>query len=69
MEKGADMQTLSAEIFKNCGNFLIVVRFVAFFLAKNLSKIDKGALVWFLSILSIGTGGKQIFYSIPFQNP
>ena len=24
MEKGADTRTLSAEIFENCGNFLIV---------------------------------------------
>ena len=36
MEKGADMRTLSAEIFENCGNFLIVEDYVHLFSEENL---------------------------------
>ena len=36
MEKGADTQTLSAEIFENCGNFLIVEDDAPSFSEENL---------------------------------
>ena len=35
MEKGADTRTLSAEIFENCGNFLIVEDYAPFFQKKT----------------------------------
>ena len=36
-EKGADMQTLSAEIFESCGNFLIVEYYAFIFRRKLIS--------------------------------
>ena len=35
MEKGADTRTLSAEIFENCGNFLIVEDWILLFWNKS----------------------------------
>ena len=40
MEKGADTQILSAEIFENCGNFLIVKDFVPLFSEENLFLVE-----------------------------
>ena len=36
MKKGADMQTLTAEIFYNCGNFLIVEDYEPLFSEESL---------------------------------
>ena len=36
MEKGADARTLSAEIFENCGNFLIVEDYAPLLSEENL---------------------------------
>ena len=36
MEKGADTRTLSAEIFENCGNILIVEDYAPLFSEENL---------------------------------
>ena len=40
MEKGADAQTLSAEIFENCGNILIVEDCTPLFSEKNLFLVE-----------------------------
>ena len=40
MEKGADTQTLSAEIFQNCGNFLIEEDYAPLFLKDNLFIVE-----------------------------
>ena len=40
MEKGADMRTLSAEIFENCGNFLIVEDNAPLFSEENLFLVE-----------------------------
>ena len=40
MEKGADTQTLSAEIFENCGNFLIVEDNAPLFLEENVFLVE-----------------------------
>ena len=40
MEKGADTLTLSAEIFENCGNFLIVEDYTPLFLEENLFFVE-----------------------------
>ena len=36
MEKGADAQTLSAEIFENCGNFWIVEEYLLLLLRETI---------------------------------
>ena len=43
MEKGADTRTLSAEIFENCGNFLIVEDYAPLFLVEM---IDETFNIW-----------------------
>ena len=51
MEKGADARTLSAEIFENCGNFLIVEDYAPIFSEKNLflvEMVDKTFNVWYI---------------------
>ena len=40
MEKGADTRTLSAEIFENCGNFLIVEDYAPLFSEENLFLVE-----------------------------
>ena len=40
MEKGADTQTLSAEIFENCGNFLIVEDYEPLCSEENLCLVE-----------------------------
>ena len=40
MEKDADTRTLSAEIFENCGNFLIVEDYAALFSEDNLFLVE-----------------------------
>ena len=40
MEKGADTRTLSAEMFENCGNFLIVEDYAPLFLEENLFLLE-----------------------------
>ena len=40
MEKGADMQTLSEEIFENFGNFLIVEDYAPLFTEENLFLVE-----------------------------
>ena len=40
MEKGADAQTLSAEIFENCGNIFIVEDFAPLFSEENLFFVE-----------------------------
>ena len=40
MEKGADARTLSAEIFENCGNFLIVEDYAPLFSEENLFLVE-----------------------------
>ena len=40
MEKGVDMRTLSAEIFENCGNILIVEDYAPLFLEENLFHVE-----------------------------
>ena len=40
MEKGADKRTLSAEIFENCGNFLIVEDYASLFSEENLFLVE-----------------------------
>ena len=40
MGKGADTQTLSAEIFENCGHFLIVEDFASLFSEENLFLVE-----------------------------
>ena len=40
MEEGADTRTLSADIFENCGNFLIVVDNAPLFLEENLFLVE-----------------------------
>ena len=40
MEKGADTQTLSAEIFENCGIFFIVEDYAPFFSEENLFLVE-----------------------------
>ena len=40
MEKGVDMQTLSAEIFENCGNILIVEDYAPLFSEENLFLVE-----------------------------
>ena len=40
MEKGADTRTLSAEIFENCGNFLIVEDYASLFSEENLLLVE-----------------------------
>ena len=41
MEKGADMRTFSAEIFKNCGNFLILEDYAPFLSEENLFLVER----------------------------
>ena len=38
--KGADTRTLSAEIFENCGNFLIVEFYAPLFSEENLLLVE-----------------------------
>ena len=40
MEKGADTQTLSAEIIENCGNFSIVEAYAPLFSEENLFLVE-----------------------------
>ena len=40
MEKGADMRTLSAGIFENCGNFLIVEDYAPLLSEENLFLVE-----------------------------
>ena len=40
MEKGADTRTLTAEIFENCGIFLIVEAYAPSFLEENLFLVE-----------------------------
>ena len=40
MEKGADTRTLSAEIFENCGNFLIVEDYAHLFSDETLFLVE-----------------------------
>ena len=40
MEKGADVQTLSAEIFEICGNFLILKDYAPLFSEENLFLVE-----------------------------
>ena len=40
MEKGGDTRTLSAEIFENCGNFLIVEDYAPLFSEKKLFLVE-----------------------------
>ena len=40
MEKGVDTRTLSAEIFKNCGNFLIVEDYAHLFSKENIFLVE-----------------------------
>jgi len=40
MEKGADTRTLSAEIFENCGKFLIVEDYAPLFSEENLFLVE-----------------------------
>ena len=40
MEKGADTQTLSAEIFEDCGNLLIVEDYAPLFSEENLFLVE-----------------------------
>ena len=40
MEKGADTWTLSAEIFENCGNFLIVEDYAPLLSEENLFLVE-----------------------------
>ena len=40
MEEAADAQTLSAEIFENCGNFLIVEDYAPLFSEENLFLVE-----------------------------
>ena len=40
MEKGVDTQTLSAEIFENCGNFLIVEDYAPEFSEEDLFLVE-----------------------------
>ena len=40
MEKGADTQTLSVEIFENCGNFFIVEDYAPLFSEENLFPVE-----------------------------
>ena len=49
MEKGADTRTLSAEIFENLGNFLIVEDYASLFWEKNLFLVevcDEAIKIW-----------------------
>ena len=49
MEKGADTQTLSAEIFENCGNSLIVEDHAPLFSEENLYLVqmfDETLNIW-----------------------
>jgi len=40
MEKGVDTRTLSAEIFENCGNFMIVEEYAPIFSEENLFLVE-----------------------------
>ena len=40
MEKGAEPRTLSAEIFENCANFLIVEDYAPLFLEENIFLVE-----------------------------
>ena len=40
MEKGADMRTLSAEIFENCGKILILEDYAPLFSEENLFLVE-----------------------------
>ena len=40
IEKGADTQTLSADIFENCGNFLLVEDYAHLFSEENLFLVE-----------------------------
>ena len=49
MEKGADTQTLSVEIFENCGNFLIVEDYAPLFSEENfflVKMFDETFNIW-----------------------
>ena len=54
MEKGADTRTLSAEIFENCRNFLIVEDYAPLFSEENLFPVEmfhKTFNIWHIYIL------------------
>ena len=49
MEKSADTSTLSAEIFENCGNFLIVENYAPLFSEENsifVEMFDETFNIW-----------------------
>ena len=57
MEKGADTRTLSAEIFENCRNFLIVEDYASLFSEENLflaEMFDEPSNIWHIySIINV----------------
>ena len=56
MEKGADTRTLSAEIFENCGNFLIVEDYAPLFSEENIFLVemfDETFNIWYIYSLKM----------------